>query len=236
MNITINIKQRNDKPVAGRAIYLTRQYGDPIVAEASMGLEYLYPPGMEHIGNFQEMIPFIKEIGEFNSVSFQLRIPKHYWDYVIAINSTIQDGHATERKIDWLVSPKGSMYFSEQDDHMTATDVTWGTILIGNNRVTVEGFEIIENVRPPNGKNARRVMARIAGFRKSDVGRPLSELLNEGKIHRCWCAYWKNGKNILGDTPVGVVYSPVWSPEDFSFVGRHKPKNLYVPADWLIKL
>ncbi len=232
MNITINIKQH----VVDTPIYLTRQYGDPMVAEASMGLEYLYPPGMEYIGNFQEMIPFIKEIGEFNSVSFQLRIPRYYWDYVIAINDTITDGYPLERKIDWLVSPKGSLYFSNQNDHMQATDVTWGTILIGNNRVTVDGFEVIDNVRPPNGTKRQRIMARIAGFKKSDVGRPLMELLNEGKVQRCWCAYWKNGKNVLGDTPVGIVYSPCWSPEDFEFIGTYKPRNLYVPADWLIKL
>jgi hypothetical protein len=73
-------------------------------------------------------------------------------------------------------------------------------------------------------------MARLVGFRKTDWTRPLEELLAEGLVHRCYCAYKDNR---FGDSPKGIIYSPLFSPLDWDFTGAKQPSAFYLPVEFL---
>jgi hypothetical protein len=133
--------------------------------------------------------------------------------------------------MDWLCSFRGKiyMYSDESDGWETSPRIRWGTAALGGNLVQVERFENIE-AKLPGGTRGVHAMARLVGFRKSDWTRPLDELLAEGLVHRCYCAYKKNQ---FGDTPKGIVFSPFFSPQDWGFNGKKKLDALYIPAAYL---
>lgn len=134
--------------------------------------------------------------------------------------------------MNWLCKVGGTIYFynTKKDSWERSPSIRWGTLALGGNLVQVDGFE---DIKMKKHQPARR-MARLAGFRKSDWSRPLDELLAEGLVHRCFCAY---NNNRFGDSPQGIVYSPLYSPLDWSFLkgGRKRPLALYIPAEYLEK-
>jgi len=81
------------------------------------------------------------------------------------------------------------------------------------------------------GRKVTLMMAKLVGFRKSDWNRPLDELLAEGLVHRCFCAY---SNNTPRDSPQGIVYSPFFSPQDWDFAGTARPSAFYLPIDQLV--
>jgi hypothetical protein len=94
----------------------------------------------------------------------------------------------------------------------------------------VEGTEVVY-AKMRDGVKRDVEVARLKGFSPLDWGRPLDDLLAEGLVHRCFCAYKSNH---FGDTPKGIVYSPFYSPRYWEFPGKKAhPTALYIPVEWL---
>jgi hypothetical protein len=144
----------------------------------------------------------------------------------------------------WLMSRRGGVYFKAEDweivDH-----VRWGTIITGR-YVYADGYEDI-HAHIPNIGEVTAHYARLRGFRRIDWDmlldgnlnkRPdftarLSEFVSQGLIHQVWCTY-KN--NVVSDrTPKGVIFSPFWSPMDWTLRGAATPQvaHLYIPEEQL---
>ncbi|HSB00719.1 MAG TPA: hypothetical protein VLE49_08720 [Anaerolineales bacterium] len=135
------------------------------------------------------------------------------------------------QKMNWLCKYRGTIYFfdDESDQWPTAPCIRWGTLALGGNLVQVLGTEMIQ-AKMRDGVTRKVEMARLQGFRASDWSRPLDELLAEGLVHRCFCAY-KN--NHFGDSPKGIVYSPFFSVRNRDFAGLAVATDLYIPTEWL---
>ena len=141
------------------------------------------------------------------------------------------------QKMNWLCKEGGTIYFwnSMVGDWSSLAYILWGTIGLGGNLVQVEDVETLL-VKLPNSSTKRNMpMARLRGFRMADQVRPLTDLLAEGIVHRCFCAYLPDDK--FGDSPKGIVYSPFWSPRDWIFLGPNQtqPDAWYLPMEWLTK-
>jgi len=149
----------------------------------------------------------------------------------------IEDNYVQKRKdwrsqkMNWLSKPYGTIYFSHRGfaDWRKAPFIEWGTLALGGNLVKVEGTETIR-AKFRDGVKREVEMARLKGFRSSDWNRPLDDLLAEGLVHRCFCAYRSNH---FGDSPKGIVYSPFYSLLDWDFAGKANPDALYIPIEWL---
>jgi hypothetical protein len=135
------------------------------------------------------------------------------------------------QKMNWLCKYRGTIYFfdDEGDQWPTAPCIRWGTLALGGNLVQVLGTEMIQ-AKMRDGLIHKAAMARLQGFRPSDWGRPLDELLAEGLVHRCFCAYKGNH---FGDSPKGIVYSPFFSVRNRDFAGLAVATDLYIPMEWL---
>lgn len=211
--------------------YRFRKWGDPVlVREAGLSVDLI------GTSNFQAIGLYNKETG-WGGVTNFLYIPRVDIDRLIALQleDEYQDKQPDWRtqKMNWLCKPKGTIYFTGNDmpSWKTAIKIKWGTIGLGHNYVTIDGFEeMLIATRNEETKRWRK-MARLASFRRSDWSRPLGELFEVGLIHRCYCAY---SGNDIGDSPKGIVYSPFWSPLDWDFAGNAQPKAFYVPFDWLV--
>jgi GH25 family lysozyme M1 (1,4-beta-N-acetylmuramidase) len=216
----------------GSNVYRLRKWGDPImVRDTSASVDIM------GTSNFQAIGLWSKVMG-FGGVTSFLRIPRADIDRLAALQ--VEDNYVDkvtnwrDQKMRWLVKPKGTIYYgiNSTETWRTADYVEWGTIGLGYNYVTVEDRETLP-VRVPSDDRPRPLdMARLAGFRKTDWGRPLAELLAFGLVHRCYCAY---SDDDLGDSPKGIIYSPFWSPLDWTFIGETKtqPQAFYVPFEWL---
>ncbi|HLO14028.1 MAG TPA: hypothetical protein VK206_04305 [Anaerolineales bacterium] len=136
------------------------------------------------------------------------------------------------QKMNWLCKDDGTIYMvhDEEKTWTSAPFVRWGTIALGGNLVQVEGFETVQIKLRSESSERRVAMARLKGFRASDWDRPLDDLLSEGLVHRCFCAYRGNK---FGDSPKGIVYSPFFSMSDWDFAGKARPTALYIPMEWL---
>lgn len=134
------------------------------------------------------------------------------------------------QKMTWLCRFRGSIYMYEnrKDSWIHSPRIRWGTLVLGGNLVQVVGYKKVK----PKGRKLPIEMAVLAGFRKADWHRPLDDLLAEGLVHRCFCAY-KN--NQFGDSPQGIVYSPFYSLLDWDFCGKQTPRELYIPVEDLYK-
>ena len=223
--VTIQITTAASPP--GKQLRRVRKWGDPVMTEWGFDVNQV------GTSNFQAVRCYNKQTG-FGAVSNFLYIPHAE---VLKLQE-LQFAETTDRgyynqasKMEWLCSYRGSLYMydSDADDWATAPRIRWGTLTLGGNLVQVEWYEtmnLIVNGRP----RASYEMARLVGFRRTDWARPLDELLAEGLVHRCYCAYKNNG---FGDTPKGVIYSPFYSPLDYDFGGAEQPDALYVPSTWL---
>jgi hypothetical protein len=208
-----------------------RIWGDPIlVQQGGLSVEIAGTTNFQAIGLFNKFT-------SWGGVSNFLNItPRADIDKLIALQ--VEDEYEDKQpdwrsqKMNWLCKSKGTIYFTgDEPGWRTATRIKWGTIALGNNIVQVDGFE--EMFIQLRGETRKRwvTMARLVGFRKSDWGRPLNELLALGLVHRCYCAY---SGNTLDDTPKGIIYSPFWSPLDWDFSGMTQPQAFYLPVDWMV--
>lgn len=189
--------------------------------------------------NFQAVGVYIKETKQSSGVANSLKIERDDIDKLIAMQ--IEDEFRQKQKktdawlkqkMTWLCKGIGTIYFTKGGKGWeTAKLIQWGIIALGGNLVQVEGEEEIEFKVDGVKKMVR--MARLAAFKKRDWYRPLDELLAEGLVHRCFCVYGSRNKPI--DTPKGIIYSPFFSPLEWTFAGPAKPKALYLPFDYLVK-
>ena len=208
--------------------YRVRRWGDPVMSELGFDVNVVGTT------NFQAVGLYNKETG-FGAVTNFIRILKddiaHLRDMQF---EQVVDGRKfnQDQKMDWLCSFRGKiyMYDGKLDEWPSAPRIRWGTLALGGNLVQVDGFENIEVKLPGETQIRNHKMARLVGFRKRDWSRPLDELLEEGLVHRCYCAY-KN--NQFGDSPKGIVYSPFYSLLDWDFAGVQKPRVLYIPFEYL---
>jgi len=227
MKIQAAVTFPESDPGPGRDLRRVRKWGDPVMVK--WGFDY------DNIStsNFQAVKTWNPETG-LGAVSNYLYIPHAE---VLQIRN-MQFPEQTDRsffdrdsKMNWLCGYRGKMYMYDNDsDHWrTAAKIRWGTVSLGGNLVSVEGYE--SHVLSIDGEPRRSyTMARLKGFTPADWARPLDELLESGLVHRCYCVYRNNG---FGDTPKGVIYSPFFSPLYYDFAGVKQPRFLYLPEMWL---
>jgi len=214
-------------------IYRVMKWGDPVlVAEAGRTAGNLTTDSKS---NFQAIGLYNKVSNTMGGVSNWLSIP--HADVLRLRDLQRPDWalYSREQKMNWLCKPKGTIYFygDMEGGWIGVPWLKWGTIALGNTLVQVEDLEMLV-VKTPVGAKRWRKMARLAGFRSTDWARPLDELVANGLVHRCYCVYGTD--DTLGDSPKGIVWSPFWSPEDWTFGGADgQPDALYIPFDWLIK-
>lgn len=217
-----------------------RIWGDPVMVAYGFDINIVNQQHNTN-SNWQNLKLYNTKTG-WGAVSNFLHIPREDIDYLRSIqipdSITYLDGttrnYDARQKMNWLCSYRGKiyMYDSEDDNWETASRIRWGTTAIGGNMVSIERYEVM---RVPNPANTSQMvwleMARLKGFRKTDRSKPLAQLLSEGIVHRCYCVYRNNQ---FGDSPRGIVYSPLWSPLDYDFAGTNQPDAFYLPAAWLV--
>ena len=218
-------------------LYRVRKWGDPImVAQGGFSVHLIKS------SNFQAVKLWSPE-GGWGGVTNFLRIPHDEIMRLAAMQ--IEDDFELKKpstsktpdrwliqKMNWLCKPDGTIYFSKdmKGNWQIFPSINWGTIALGGNLVAVERTTTV-TLKLPNETKKREVkMAKLKGFRPSDWNRPLEDLLAEGLVHRCFCAYKKNH---FGDSPKGIIYSPFFSLRDWDFPGKKKPSAQYLPMDWL---
>ena len=214
-------------PALESKLYRIRRWGDPVMLALGFDVNQVDTTNFQAIGLYNKLTGF-------GAVTNFINIERD--DIVNLMNMQFEEERNGRRftpknKMDWLCSYRGKiyMYGAQSDAWETSPRIRWGTAALGGNFVQVERFENIE-AKLPGGTRGVHTMARLVGFRKSDWTRPLDELLAEGLVHRCYCAY-KN--NQFGDTPKGIVYSPFFSPKDWGFNGKKTLDALYIPAVYL---
>lgn len=196
---------------------------------------------VEQVGttNFQAVGLYNNGNGEFGAISNFLQIP--YEDVWKLKAMQIEDEYEAKSKVkdwrkqkmNWLCKARGTIYFyfhhAERGSWETLSYIEWGTLALGGNLVQVDGTEIVQ-AKMRDGVEREVEVARLKGFCQSDWNRPLDDLLAEGLVHRCFCAYKSNH---FGDSPKGIVYSPFYSVTDWEFSGGTSPTALYIPTEWL---
>ena len=233
MNITLTFPPAEPAPPPepAKTLRRVRRWGDPVMTA------YGFDVNVVGTSNFQAVRSFNKETG-FGAVSNFLRIPHaevmNLRDMQFA-EQTDRGYYTEDSKMEWLCSFRGSLYMydNESDDWRTAASIRWGTLTLGGNLVQVERYETVRYMFGTNDeeKTVQDVpMARLVGFTPEDWARPLNDLVAEGLVHYCYCAY-KN--NQFGHTPKGVCYSPFFSPAHYDFSGAKQPDVLYTPVVWL---
>lgn len=218
-------------------VYRVRRWGDPIMKSFGFTTTNGSP------ANFQAIGLFNKANNTVGGVSNYLRVPVA--DFRDIAKWQPNDEYLAKRddyqmqKLGWLTGVKGTIYFwfHSNPDANGINDlnyVEWGTIQLGGNLVTVDNVETLYiKIRGDQPKQNVQ-MARLRGFRKTDWDKPLIELLSKGLVSRCFCVY---RNDVFGDSPKGIVYSPFWSPVDWTFIGpgQTQPDAFYVPMAWLTK-
>lgn len=229
MTISVSVAFPPEEPThAPLGMRRVRKWGDPIMVQNGFDVNQIGS------SNFQAVKAWNDGNRTWGGVTNFLRIPH---DEVLLLRDlqfpeTTQAGHFDEdAKMEWLCSYRGSIYMYERENDAWEDTpiIRWGTIALGGNLVQVERYEWL---RLSLGSEAPRYyeMARLVGFTPADWERPMEDLLAEGLVHRCYCAYRDNG---FGDTPKGVVYSPFFSPLHYDFAGAEQPTALYLPTLWL---
>lgn len=218
--------------VSPHKLYRLLKWGDPIMLKEGLSISIVGTTNFQAIGMYNK-------VQGWGGVTNYLDIPRVDIDRLIAMQ--VEDEYEDKQpdwrsqKMNWLCKGRGTIYFHDESGQGwdIARFIRWGTIGIGNNVVAVEGVEeMVINTRGDTEKRPRK-MARLAGFRRSDWSRPLNELLENGLVHRCYCAY---AGDKLGDSPKGIIYSPFWSPLDWQFIGPSKaqPLAFYLCLDWMV--
>ncbi|HKY55405.1 MAG TPA: hypothetical protein VJM08_13905, partial [Anaerolineales bacterium] len=221
--------------IENKNLYKVRIWGDKKLGKDAKDLQ------TEADSNFQAVGVYIKETQQSSGVANALKIGREDIDKLMAMQ--IEDefeqkqekpGAWLNQKMNWLCKDKGTIYFTKGGKGWeTAKSILWGIIVLGGNLVQVEGEPIPMVVKGQDGEKEEKLMAKLVGFTKSDWSRPLDELLAEGLVHRCFCV--QGNRNKPADTPKGIIYSPFFSPLEWTFAGQAKPKALYLPFDYLVK-
>lgn len=206
-----------------------RKWGEDIM------VKYGFDVNQINSSNFQAVGLYNNGTKEFGAITSFIRISHAEVMSLKALQ--IEDNYVAKRqdwrsqKMNWLCKFRGTIYFFDEtsDEWPTASQIRWGTLALGGNLVQVLGTEMIE-AKFRDGAIHKAEMACLQGFRLSDWGRPLDELLAEGLVHRCFCAYKSNH---FGDSPKGIVYSPFFSVANRDFAGLAQPTALYIPVEWL---
>jgi hypothetical protein len=216
-------------------IYRLQKWGqEPLSTEGSRDVNNI------GTSNFQAIGLYNKVSNTPGGTSNWLKIP--HTDIMRVAAMQVEDNYVDkvadwrDQKMRWLIKPSGTVYFGgTSGDWHEKEWVSWGTIGLGYNLVKVEGVEMLR-VKTPDGQIRIREMARLAGFKKSDFGRPLTDLLADGLVHRGTCVYL-SGR--IGDTPKGIIYTPFWKPGTggWEYYGAQgtDPEVLYVPFSWVTK-
>jgi hypothetical protein len=210
-------------------LYRVRKWGDPVMIKSGFDVNQSTPSNFQAVGLYNDGNK------QFGAISNFIRISHE--DVMRLKALQIEDEYEAKRddwpaqKMNWLCKFRGTIYFcdDESDGWPSAPFIRWGTLALGGNLVQVEGTEVIRTKLRDSEIRAVE-MARLKGFRASDWDRPLDDLLAEGLMHRCFCAYRQNH---FGDSPKGIVYSPFYSMLDWDFVGTAQPTALYIPLEWL---
>ena len=226
-----------------KKVYRVKRWGGPGMKELGFDISVLN--AKDQSSNFQAIGLYNVSTG-FGAISNYIVIPPE--DVLKLEALQVEDEYEAKQgddwlhqKMNWLCQFRGSIYmFAEEDNYKgewpwrRAEGIRWGTLALGGNLVKVVDTREFE-VKLPAAKGVKPVMmARLQGFKPSDWGRPLDDLLAEGLVHRCFCV---NGGNDIADSPKGIVYSPFWSLEDWDFMPRppkgSTPTALWIPFDYL---
>lgn len=212
-------------------MYRIRRWDDPVMGRSVADIG---------VSNFQAVGLWNKANNTLGGVTNFLIVPHADIQYLAGLQ--VEDEYLDKQpdwrkqKMNWLCKEKGTIYFwsASTGDWRSLAYIEWGTIGLGGNLVQVEAIETLQ-VKLIDGVKRYIPMARLKGFHMTDMGRPLGDLLAEGLVHRCTCAYLPNNK--YGDSPKGVVYSPFWSPQDWIFIGpgQIQPNAFYLPMEWLTR-
>ena len=214
-------------------MYRVRRWGDPKLGR------YVKDIGTS---NFQAVGLYNLSNDTLGGVSNFLRIPQVDIKRLAAMQ--VEDSYEDKQpdwrsqKMNWLSKKMGTIYFYfhgfDSGSWRDLPYIEWGTIQLGGSLVCVEDVTTME-VKLIDGVKRSYQMARLRSFRYADWGRPLPELLAAGLVQRCFCSYLPDDK--FGDSPKGIVYSPFWSPRDWTFIGpgQRQPEAFYIPMDWLTK-
>ena len=244
------VKWTDDLARKNKNLYKVRIWGDPKLEGLTTASESVQEKAPS---NFQAVGVYVKEISQRGGVTNFLKIERAEIDKLIAMQiediferkrskEKKSEGKRSnrkrleiwrEQKMKWLCKEKGTIYFTKGGKGWeNAPDILWGTIALGGNLVQVEGEPVPMEIKVEGGKKEEKLMAKLVGFTKLDWSRPLDELLAEGLVHRCFCAYPGDKP---GDSPQGIVYSPFFSPVGRDFSGKAKPSVFYLPFDQLVK-
>jgi hypothetical protein len=215
--------------VPGSKLYRVRKWGDPVM------VKYGFDVNVVNTTNFQAVGLYNDGNREFGAVSNFIRISHEEVMRLKAMQ--IEDNYVARitdwrsQKMNWLCKHAGTIYFFDKTygSWRSASEICWGTLALGGNLVQVVGTQVIR-AKLRDGTKRDVEMARLQGFTELDWGRPLDDLLAEGLVHRCFCAYKSNH---FGDSPKGIVYSPFFSPRGRDFAGLAEAKALYIPTEWL---
>lgn len=215
----------------GTRLRRVRRWGDPVMVKYGFDVNQSTPSNFQAVGLYNDGNQ------EFGAVQNFIRIS--HADMMRLRAMQIEDEYKAKQddwrkqKMNWLCKFIGTIYFfdEEEDQWPTAPQIRWGTLALGGNLVQVEGSDpLVVRTKLRDPEIVEVEMVRLRGFRASDWGRPLDELLAQGLVHRCFCAY---SQNDFGESPKGIVYSPFFSPLDWDFSGPTKPTALYIPVEWL---
>lgn len=243
MTITVIIRKYQDPPPSA-LFRVCKRYGDePVVLEANMDIKRQYPPPytINEPSNFQNMDVIVKlEDGymDMGGIHNTLFIPNA--DYLRLDRFQTADELGTvEDKLRWLSHTyRHSIYWTEQGGSYNAGDpLWWGCIALGGNVVQVIRTETVQLATYADSVARPREVAVLRGFTPADWMRPRQELVEQGLLHRCYCAYGID--NTFGDSPRGVVYSPFWHPHGDLFQtgwrlhGTKRLDAFRVPVEWL---
>lgn len=210
-------------PPATGSLRRLRKWGDPVMKAWGYDVQQV------GVSNWQNIALWNSFTG-YGAITNYLWIEREWIDYLRSLQfdgyNGIGEYHDQDSKMNWLCRDKGAMYL-DAGGWKDATMIKWGTTAVGGNAVAVEEYAIQRAEDKSTGRVVDLLMANVRCFRKADQGRELDDLLASGLVHRCYCVYMPD--NGFGDSPKGIVYSPMWSPLDWDFGGARQPESFWIP-------
>lgn len=193
-------------------------------------------PSNQLASNFQVLPLWNDASNAFGAVDQYLVIPQADIQKLKKMQ-TYPDGWTPDQKMQWLGGDyRGRIYMHDRNVNWdTSESLRWGTLVLGGNLVEIDKIEIKNVHLPalPMGEKESVEMGRLVCFTPDDWN--TDHWSNPAKIHRAYCAYRPD--DIKGDSPKGVVFTPLWSPKHWKYVGPNKPQptSFWIPMRWLIK-
>jgi len=220
-------------PAPGLGLYRVRKWGDPVMVKQGFDTAFINGTNFQAVGLWNDATK------DFGGVSNYLRIP--HADVMRLRDMQRPDKYPRDQKMQWLAGEyRGRIYMLENrdDNWPDCAFIRWGTILFGGAFVKIDRIVTFPVKFPQESVKRAAMMGRVACFRRSDWARPLADLYNEGLVQRCYCAGRDKAagiENIFTDSPKGIVYSPVWSPLDWTFTqpGKPQPTSFWTAMEWL---